>query len=213
MMEAVISLKIPQNWMSEISEKHPVTIKVLDRIPYSEKGVKDLVEIAGPQDIMAEVLKDIRKNPLVSMVDTTITERGKIVGAVTTSRCDICRILTDSDCFLISAETKSAGKVEWTLVMSDKDVLKGIFDKLKAKSVVAELIKLTKIDDKESLTERQDKITHVAFDRGYFDYPKRISLRELARMFEVSPSTLSEILRKGQRKIVLYYFKKQRQQL
>jgi predicted DNA binding protein len=213
MMEAVISLKIPQNWMSEIPERYPVTIKVLDRIPYSERGVKDLVEIAGPQDIMDEVLKDIRKNPLVSKVDTTMTERGKIVGAVTTARCDICRILTDSDCFLISAETKSAGKVEWTLVMSDKEVLKGIFDRLKMKSVVAELVKLTKIDDKESLTERQDKIAHVAFDRGYFDYPKRISLRELARMFEVSPSTLSEILRKGQRKIVLDYFKKQRQQL
>jgi predicted DNA binding protein len=213
MMEAVISLKIPQNWMSEIPEKYPVTIKVLDRIPYSERGVKDLVEIAGPQDIMDEVLKDIRRNPLVSKVDTTMTERGKVVGAVTTSRCDICRILTDSDCFLISAETKSAGKVEWTLVMSDKDVLRGIFDRLKTKSVDAELIKLTKIDDKESLTERQDKITHVAFERGYFDYPKRISLRELARMFEVSPSTLSEILRKGQRKIVLDYFKKQRQKL
>jgi len=213
MMEAVISLKIPQNWMSEIPEKYPVTIKVLDRIPYSERGVKDLVEIAGPQDIMNEVLKDIRKNPLVSKVDTTMTERGKIVGAVTTARCDICRILTDSDCFLISAETKSAGKVEWTLVMSDKDVLKGIFDRLKTKSVVAELVKLTKIDDKESLTERQDKITHVAFERGYFDYPKRISLRELARMFDVSPSTLSEILRKGQRKIVLDYFKKQRHRL
>lgn len=213
MMEAVISLKIPQNWMSEIPEKHPVTIKVLDRIPYSDRGVKDLVEIAGPQDIMDDVLKDIRKNPLVEKVDTTMTERGKIVGAVTTARCDICRILTDSDCFLISAETKSAGKVEWTLVMSDKDVLKGIFDRLKLKSVAAELIKLTKIDDKESLTERQDKITHVAFERGYFDYPKRISLRELARMFDVSPSTLSEILRKGQRKIVLDYFKKQRQQI
>lgn len=213
MMEAVVSLKIPQNWMSEIPEKHPVTIKVLDRIPYSEKGVKDLVEIAGPQELMDEVLKDIRKNPLVSKVDTTKTERGKVVGAVTTARCDICRILIDSDCFLISAETKSAGKVEWTLVLSDKEVLKEIFERLKSKGVVAELVKLTKIDDKESLTERQDKITHVAFERGYFDYPKRISLRELARMFDVSPSTLSEILRKGQRKIVLDYFKKQRQQL
>jgi predicted DNA binding protein len=209
-MEAVISLKIPKNWMSEIPEKHPVSIKVIERVPYSDRGVKDLVEISGPQDIMEEVLKDIRKNPLVSKVDTTITEKGKVIGAVTTSRCDICRILTDSDVFLISAETKSGGKVEWTLVLSEKDVLKGILDHLKSKSVEAELIKLTKIDDKESLTDRQDKITHVAFDRGYFDYPKRISLRELARMFEVSPSTLSEILRKGQRKIVLDYFKKQR---
>jgi predicted DNA binding protein len=111
---------------------------------------------------------------------------------------------------LISAQSKDGGKVEWTLIISEKEVLKDIFDHLKGKSVEAELVKLTKIDDRESLTERQDKITQVAFERGYFDYPKRISLRELARMFDVSPSTLSEILRKGQRKIVLDYFKKQR---
>lgn len=129
---------------------------------------------------------------------------------MTTARCEICRILTDSGVFLISAQSKDGGKVEWTLIVSEKEVLKDIFDHLKKKSVDAELIKLTKIDDRESLTERQDKITQVAFERGYFDYPKRISLRELARMFDVSPSTLSEILRKGQRKIVLDYFKKQR---
>jgi len=211
MMEAVISLKIPQNWMSEIPEKHPVSIKVIERVPYSEKGVKDLVEIVGPEEVMDDVLRDIKRNPLVSKVDTTVTDRGKVIGAVTTSRCDICRILTDADVFLISAESRGSGKVEWTLILSDKDVLKGIFDHLKAKSVIAELVKLTKIDDKETLTDRQDKITHVAFERGYFDYPKRISLRELAKMFDVSPSTLSEILRKGQRKIVLDYFKKQRQ--
>lgn len=213
MMEAVLSLKIPQNWMSEIPQKHPVTIRVIDRVPYSERGVKDLVEIAGPEEVMAEVLDDIKKNPLVAKVDTTVTERGKVIGAITTSRCEICRILTDSDVFLISAESKGGGKVDWTLVLSDKSVLKNIFDHLKTRGVESELVKLTKIDDKESLTERQDKITHVAFERGYFDYPKRISLRELARMFDVSPSTLSEILRKGQRKIVLDYFKKQRQSI
>ena len=113
MMEAVISLKIPQNWMSEIPEKHPVTIKVIERVPYSEKGVKDLVEIAGPQEIMEEVLRDIRKNPLVAKVDSTMTDKGKVIGAVTTSRCDICRILTDADAFLISAESKGEGKVEY----------------------------------------------------------------------------------------------------
>lgn len=211
MMEAVISLKIPKNWMSEIPEKHPVSIKVIERVPYSEAGVKDLVEIAGPEDVMEDVLKEIKKNPLVSNIDTTVTDKGKIIGAITTSRCDICRILTDADVFLISAESRGEGKVEWTIILSEKEVLKGIFDHLGSKGVKAELVKLTKIDDKETLTDRQDRITHVAFERGYFDYPKRISLRELAKMFDVSPSTLSEILRKGQRKIVLDYFKKQRQ--
>ena len=210
MMEAVISLREPENWISDISAKFPATVRVIDRMPHSEMGVKDLVEISAEEDVMEEVLEAIKKNPLVTGVDTTVTERGKVISAVTTARCEICRILTDSGVFLISAQSRDDGKVEWTLVLSEKQVLKEIFDHLKKKSVDAELIKLTKIDDKESLTERQDKITQVAFERGYFDYPKRISLRELARMFDVSPSTLSEILRKGQRKIVLDYFKKQR---
>jgi predicted DNA binding protein len=210
MMEAVLSLKIPEHWMSDVSAKYPATIKVIDRMPYSEHGVKDLVEIQAPADVMEEILEVIRKNPLVTKIDTTVTEKGKVLSAITTSRCEVCRILTDADVFLISAQSKADGKVEWTIVLSEKKVLKDIFDHLKNKSVDAELIKLTKIDDKETLTERQDKTTQVAFDRGYFDYPKRISLRELARMFEVSPSTLSEILRKGQRKIVMDYFKKQR---
>lgn len=210
MMEAIISLREPENWMSDVSARYPAGIRVIDRMPYEAEGVKDLVEISASSEVIEEVLEAIRKNPLVTKVDTTVTEKGKVISAVTTARCQICRILTDADVFLISAQSKDEGKVEWTLILSDKKVLKNIFDHLKEKSVEAELVKLTKIDDKESLTDRQDKITQVAFDRGYFDYPKRISLRELARMFEVSPSTLSEILRKGQRKIVLDYFKKQR---
>ncbi len=210
MMEAIISLHEPENWMTEVSSRFPVEIRVIDRVPYAENGVKDLVEISAASDVMEEVLAAIKGNPLVADVDTTVTEKGKVISAVTTTRCEICRILTDADVFLISAQSKDGGKVEWTMVISKKQVLKEIFDHLKSKSVDAELVKLTKIDDKESLTERQDKITQVAFERGYFDYPKRISLRELARMFDVSPSTLSEILRKGQRKIVLDYFKKQR---
>jgi len=199
--------------MSEVSVKYGATIKVIDRVPYSDKGVKDLVEISAPEGVLADVLNDIKKNPLVAKVDTTVTDKGKVYGAVTTARCEICRILTDADVFLISAQSRGAGKVDWTIVLSDKKVLKDIFDHLKSRSVEAELVKLTKIDDKETLTERQDKITQVAFERGYFDYPKRISLRELARIFDVSPSTLSEILRKGQRKIVLDYFRKQRHTL
>ncbi len=39
-----------------------------------------------------------------------------------------------------------------------------------------------------------------------FDYPKKISLRDLAAMFDISISTLSEMLRKGQRKIMEEYF-------
>src|SRR4030043_1248369 len=97
MMEAVVSVRIPQHWMSEISLKYPAEIKVIDRVPYSDKGVKDLVEISAPADMIDDGLSDIRANPLVAKVDTTVTDKGKVFGAITTARCEICRILTDAD--------------------------------------------------------------------------------------------------------------------
>ena len=45
----------------------------------------------------------------------------------------------------------------------------------------------------------------LAYQRGYFDYPKKVGIRELADLFKISPSTLSESLRRGQRKIMQRY--------
>ncbi|HPT73414.1 MAG TPA: helix-turn-helix domain-containing protein, partial [Methanomassiliicoccaceae archaeon] len=63
----------------------------------------------------------------------------------------------------------------------------------------------------DDLTMRQEQITRMAFERGYFDHPRRIGLKELADQFGISISTLSEILRKGQRRIMQRYFEEHRQ--
>ena len=55
MMEAIISLREPENWISDISARYPATIRVIDRMPYDEKGVKDLVEISASEDVMEEL--------------------------------------------------------------------------------------------------------------------------------------------------------------
>ena len=58
---------------------------------------------------------------------------------------------------------------------------------------------------------RQEQITRMAFERGYFDFPRKTDLKELADIFGISTSTLSEILRKGQRRIMAGYFTEHRQ--
>ncbi|MEE8400950.1 MAG: helix-turn-helix domain-containing protein, partial [Candidatus Hydrothermarchaeaceae archaeon] len=67
--------------------------------------------------------------------------------------------------------------------------------------------KVGKVDSAEILTQKEDEIVREAICRGYFDTPKRAGVRELAKEFAISISTLSEILRKGQKKILLSYFK------
>lgn len=72
---------------------------------------------------------------------------------------------------------------------------------------------MTPIGEREALTERQREITMIAFERGYFDTPRRVKLKDLSSMTGVSQATLSEILRKGQRRILIDYLREKEKAL
>ena len=54
------------------------------------------------------------------------------------------------------------------------------------------------------LTPLQRKVLSAALRRGFFEWPRRISLEELSRELGVSKVTLSEHLRRGERKLLRY---------
>ena len=59
------------------------------------------------------------------------------------------------------------------------------------------------------LTKRQEEIIRAAFEKGYYDHPKKVTIKELAKLFDISPSTLAEILQRGERKIIWEHFKEE----
>jgi len=204
MMEAVIGLKIPKNWMTEISEKCDARVRIIERKPYADYGSQDLVEIDAED--MKEVLESIQRNPLVSKVEISSLEKGRALAAVSTQECLPCHVLITSGCFLVTATTKEDGRTEWTLIASRKESFKDLIGKLEKSGCEVKLESLKRISRREILTDRQEEILLIAFQKGYFDYPKRISIRQLARICNVSISTMSEILRKGQKKLMKTYF-------
>ncbi|WP_148882235.1 helix-turn-helix domain-containing protein [Thermococcus aciditolerans] len=52
------------------------------------------------------------------------------------------------------------------------------------------------------LTKRQAEVLLLAYKSGYFDEPRKVTLRELAEMLNLSPSTVKEHLRKGLKKVL-----------
>jgi predicted DNA binding protein len=58
---------------------------------------------------------------------------------------------------------------------------------------------------KGSLTAKQKRIVQLAFEYGYFDYPRQIRQRELAKLCGISSSSLSEILRRAEKGAVKAY--------
>jgi len=85
MLEAELLLKVPKDWMSEITDRFGVRVKVLDRKPYGKQGVHDLVELVVKDQDLEEVRSHVRWNPFVAKASFYTTEEGKALGAVSTA--------------------------------------------------------------------------------------------------------------------------------
>ncbi len=211
MLDAQLLVRIPKNWMSEVTERFGLRLRIVDRKPYGEHGVQDLVEIELGDENPEEVLAAVRANGFVAKASLQASEKGRALADVST-RCMACRTLASSNCFLVRANTRPDGLLEWELVAEDRPQVSALIQRLEKVGCDVTLGHLKEVEDDEALTRRQEEILRVAFERGYFDYPKRVNIRDLAAAFHVSISTISEILRKGQTKVFAAYFGEKRGQ-
>jgi predicted DNA binding protein len=78
---------------------------------------------------------------------------------------------------------------------------------LEEENVVGEVLKISRLEDEKELTARQENILQIALEKGYFEFPKKITLRQLAKTLDVAPATLTEILRRGQKRVLQEHFK------
>jgi len=95
----------------------------------------------------------------------------------------------------------------WT-VIGNNDSFRELLAALEKDSIPFEVKMKRNLEDTELLTGRQEQLLAIAFERGYFDFPKKVGLEELAALADVKTSTLAEILRRGQKKILGEYLSK-----
>ena len=79
--------------------------------------------------------------------------------------------------------------------------------RLESRAIGYKITDKSVVSSKRRLTARQEWILRVAFEKGYFDDPKKTHIRSLAKFLEISPPTLHESLRKTQRKILEEHFR------
>lgn len=98
----------------------------------------------------------------------------------------------------------------WEVGSWDRNALTVFMKKLKEHMDYFELLKLenTKFADiyfpqiMPSLSEKQKEAIEYAYRRGYYSYPKKVDLHQLAKELKVSVPTLQEHLRKAEIKLL-----------
>jgi len=202
MIEASLIIDMPDNWVKRIGTKFPTPIKFIECMPYGEAGGRGLIEIESDPLTADAIIQEIKSQPDICKVDISNFGDGRVSGAIITNRCVACRALTGSECFLLHARTIEEGKVEWKVTASENRSLAALIDKLKEYGCEVRINSITRSTAHDIVTRRQEEIVKTAYERGYYDYPRRITIRELAKIFGISPSTLSEILQRAERNII-----------
>jgi predicted DNA binding protein len=64
------------------------------------------------------------------------------------------------------------------------------------------------IESIDRLTDKQIHVVKNALELGYFDHPRRITVRGLAKKTGIAPSTLSERLKRAAKKMAEFYLRK-----
>ena len=206
MFEVELSITPQRAWIHNISPKYSAVVKILDCKPVKRGGVQELFEILVAADQVEAVLKELRSDPSIRGLEVISVKDGRIIGSLISHTCSACMVLASSDCFLISSTLNRDGTISW-LLLGNKSSVKKLLDQLEKQGVKFVLKKIERAKTPNLLTKRQEEVLLLAYELGYFDQPRRINLHSLASLLKLSPPTLSELLRKAQKKVIAEYLK------
>ena len=210
MFEMTLHVDLSKCWIGKLKDRFPVDVSLLDTIPIENdsNGVQDLVDIELNGSDPSEIEEMVRSLKGIDFTSISMNEGTKVKLIVGTSSCLGCRALADAEAFLLSAKVLDEGWVEWRVVHNTMEALDGLRTRLEAAGMKNKVISISDYKDRDSLTRDQERVLGVALDMGYFNFPKSVGVRELARKLDVSTAYISYKLRSAQKKTIELYFRR-----
>ena len=130
---------------------------------------------------------------------------GQYLALVTNRACPLAKVVSGSGCMLTSAYPRTDSLIEWTLIGPTSKKLHELLRTMREDGYEYELLSSEAVRDVPVLSPKQDMYFTAAWEAGYYDIPKRISLDELAENLGCSKSTLNVTLRTAERNVFELY--------
>jgi predicted DNA binding protein len=178
-------------------------LKVIDIRSSSPQSVKHLVEL-DPAEVRQV------KNPPAELKQISSKAEGDVKPSIwlDSSGCRVCKTILECDAFLVSGKSLQDATIMYSFMVPSWDAYQKILAAMKSAGLKVNILKMGKFEPQAGvLTEKQESIFWLALKGGFFDYPRKIDTATLAAKLGISPSTLSEITRRGMRRLLESYFK------
>lgn len=206
MIEAVLRVTLPCSWVTEVTGRFGATVNLVEQKPADPRTLQTLVEIDPGEADPNAIVGALRANRFIHSMEAIVPPKGRILATLLVDNCHACRELAHSECFLTDATATEGGGLEWRLLAAKKSAVEDLMKTLKARGIAVDLAAIKTVKGSGSLTDRQARVVSLAYELGYFEFPKKIGLSELAEKLGVSKSSLSETLHTGEEKILHAYF-------
>lgn len=177
-------------------------LKVADIRSSSSGSIKHLIEL--DQNEVKKIPKGFK----------TASPRGKAESKPAlwfeSEGCEVCNTILSHDAFLISGKSIEEQTIMYSFIVPTFEAYTSIISALEKAGHKVNVLKMGGFEPKIGvLTEKQERIFWLALKSGFFDYPRKIGLRQLSAKLGIRASTLSEIIRRGTRRLLKQYFEKE----
>jgi predicted DNA binding protein len=205
--EVVIETPGHDEWTSRLAG-HAVNVRIVNCRPWGEEGMMQLVMINSGESVR-KVLRAIKSHPNVLRVDMSLINNHRASGILVTKNSPLCRTLAETSgfctgCFFTQSHE---GSGKWKIMIAGKVSLDRFARRLRKKGVACTVRDVEKPERNDLLTFEQEKVMKYAESRGYYALPRTVGVRELSGNLGMAASTLDEMLRRGERKIIESYMK------
>jgi len=177
--------------------------KVVDIRSSNSKIIKHLIEL-DPEEVRKV------KNKPEELKSFSLNEKSTQKTSIwfESEGCEICNTILSSDAFLVSGKSMADFTIMYSFMVPSFEAYQRIVATMEVNGLKVNVLKMGKFEPRAGvLTEKQERIFWLALKGGFFDYPRKIDTVELAAKLDISPSTLSEITRRGMRRLLESYFK------
>ncbi len=162
------------------------------RLKISEDRTIHKVICHGNRDEVYHDLKTVIKD---------VSRIGKNTIWTETSSCSSCSFFASQDIVISGTKSINKNHLLYRIVLPSRFQLKEIMEKMEKYGLNPVLLE-SHDNVNTDLTAREKEIIELAYKRGYYDTDRKISMKDLASELEVSASSLSDVLRRGTRKII-----------
>ena len=206
MIEALLNIRIPELWVTPVTEKFDVIVSCQIG-GYSSKAGWGSVTMKGSDEILDCVIDEIREHPSVASVKIKTHQPGSITFIVDVVKCKACEVLMKAKAFMVFPVSIYKGRMKWLLITDENPTVGKIVGDLEKCGCDVRIQRITPFEGRGILTTRQEELVRIALASGFFDFPRKMGSVELARNLGISVSTLSEIMRATQRRIFSEYLR------